>query len=104
MIRRPPRSTLFPYTTLFRSGFLAALARHAAWGFRPHRLTLRRSHSAARRVAAWGLNLPSRSALRLRRGIPARRRPENVGRVAPPGALPCFFKAVIGKDYGSAGR
>src|SRR2546430_12614503 len=25
MIRRPPRSTLFPYTTLFRSGFLRAL-------------------------------------------------------------------------------
>src|SRR2546430_5504368 len=24
MIRRPPRSTLFPYTTLFRSGCLAA--------------------------------------------------------------------------------
>src|SRR2546430_13666936 len=24
MIRRPPRSTLFPYTTLFRSGVLAA--------------------------------------------------------------------------------
>src|SRR3712207_6917995 len=24
MIRRPPRSTLFPYTTLFRSLFLAA--------------------------------------------------------------------------------
>src|SRR5260221_3856772 len=23
MIRRPPRSTLFPYTTLFRSGILA---------------------------------------------------------------------------------
>src|SRR5688572_32469312 len=26
MIRRPPRSTLFPYTTLFRSGALAHLA------------------------------------------------------------------------------
>src|SRR2546422_3725546 len=26
MIRRPPRSTLFPYTTLFRSGFLAGEA------------------------------------------------------------------------------
>src|SRR2546422_11346687 len=26
MIRRPPRSTLFPYTTLFRSHFLAAKA------------------------------------------------------------------------------
>src|SRR5688572_31239405 len=25
MIRRPPRSTLFPYTTLFRSGQLAAV-------------------------------------------------------------------------------
>src|SRR5438067_5055531 len=25
MIRRPPRSTLFPYTTLFRSGFLAGI-------------------------------------------------------------------------------
>src|SRR3712207_7471087 len=24
MIRRPPRSTLFPYTTLFRSAFVAA--------------------------------------------------------------------------------
>src|SRR3712207_9031324 len=29
MIRRPPRSTLFPYTTLFRSG-LSATARVAA--------------------------------------------------------------------------
>src|SRR5947207_12959604 len=25
MIRRPPRSTLFPYTTLFRSGVLSSL-------------------------------------------------------------------------------
>src|SRR2546422_11071099 len=28
MIRRPPRSTLFPYTTLFRSGFAASAAGH----------------------------------------------------------------------------
>src|SRR5438445_6716987 len=28
MIRRPPRSTLFPYTTLFRSGPDAGSARH----------------------------------------------------------------------------
>src|SRR5690349_22769192 len=26
MIRRPPRSTLFPYTTLFRSGYAVAAA------------------------------------------------------------------------------
>ena len=25
MIRRPPRSTLFPYTTLFRSGYMMLL-------------------------------------------------------------------------------
>src|SRR2546422_5924881 len=28
MIRRPPRSTLFPYTTLFRSGFRGGLQLH----------------------------------------------------------------------------
>src|SRR5256885_9626475 len=28
MIRRPPRSTLFPYTTLFRSGLAVAAARN----------------------------------------------------------------------------
>src|SRR3712207_8174143 len=32
MIRRPPRSTLFPYTTLFRSAFAFAVA---AAGFAP---------------------------------------------------------------------
>src|ERR1043165_1099033 len=32
MIRRPPRSTLFPYTTLFRSGALAGRKVAATWG------------------------------------------------------------------------
>src|SRR3712207_7655488 len=35
MIRRPPRSTLFPYTTLFRS--TGALARHRRVGPDPRR-------------------------------------------------------------------
>src|SRR2546426_5104026 len=37
MIRRPPRSTLFPYTTLFRSSLRlrpVRLARRASWRFR----------------------------------------------------------------------
>src|SRR5947209_15502705 len=34
MIRRPPRSTLFPYTTLFRSRGVAAARHH---GLRAHR-------------------------------------------------------------------
>src|SRR3712207_8519792 len=37
MIRRPPRSTLFPYTTLFRSGLLIVVIyttfRHSAFNF-----------------------------------------------------------------------
>src|SRR2546422_5787332 len=36
MIRRPPRSTLFPYTTLFRSDLSADhLARCGAWRVQP---------------------------------------------------------------------
>ena len=31
MIRRPPRSTLFPYTTLFRSGQLESELAENAW-------------------------------------------------------------------------
>src|SRR3712207_7348474 len=39
MIRRPPRSTLFPYTTLFRSPLTAQAARRAPAG-RPERTVL----------------------------------------------------------------
>src|SRR5438309_11088797 len=38
MIRRPPRSTLFPYTTLFRSDFLEPDVAVAARGEQPHEL------------------------------------------------------------------
>src|SRR2546422_10560766 len=31
MIRRPPRSTLFPYTTLFRSGYFSKARDHYAF-------------------------------------------------------------------------
>src|SRR3989454_7550895 len=47
MIRRPPRSTLFPYTTLFRSPG----RRHRASGARARRRLLRRA-PAVRRGAA----------------------------------------------------
>src|SRR5256885_10750253 len=47
MIRRPPRSTLFPYTTLFRSRFFGAAllgddARRLEVGVEPVRLELER--------------------------------------------------------------
>src|SRR5438093_5243127 len=38
MIRRPPRSTLFPYTTLFRSGAARDGGGRARRRRRPHRL------------------------------------------------------------------
>src|ERR1035441_9204392 len=36
MIRRPPRSTLFPYTTLFRSKHQRAKSPHSVFPGRPH--------------------------------------------------------------------
>src|SRR5206468_10956360 len=47
MIRRPPRSTLFPYTTLFRSGVL----QHAALAVVQH-LVGRRLPHVEKRLAA----------------------------------------------------
>src|SRR5260370_11505098 len=45
MIRRPPRSTLFPYTTLFRSDRQLTLAFHVGWTVldHPHVIALERS-------------------------------------------------------------
>src|SRR2546426_6102173 len=41
MIRRPPRSTLFPYTTLFRSHGMLPTSETSAGGARPTRRALR---------------------------------------------------------------
>src|SRR2546425_9387075 len=75
MIRRPPRSTLFPYTTLFRS--LPALRRGRA-GLR-HDLARRLAPSVGRAAPA-----PCRAArapLRAARGAPgAPRRPRGRAR------------------------
>src|SRR2546430_12831715 len=58
MIRRPPRSTLFPYTTLFRSGFgddrtlaRAAARRHAVPARRDGGCAVRDRRRGARRAA-----------------------------------------------------
>src|SRR5215813_9783773 len=49
MIRRPPRSTLFPYTTLFRSAC--------------DKFFTRRHADLAERKAVWGANLAKKEAL-----------------------------------------
>src|SRR2546422_7227946 len=38
MIRRPPRSTLFPYTTLFRSKLGVSLVVEGSWDFSSNRV------------------------------------------------------------------
>src|ERR1051326_7620834 len=64
MIRRPPRSTLFPYTTLFRSRFLPATAAPAAKS-RPGRAPSRfSSASPASALQAPGGALPAEPAHR----------------------------------------
>src|SRR2546430_4170547 len=59
MIRRPPRSTLFPYTTLFRSGCLPQrllrLAQAAAVGPRPGRCGVRGGDRGDPPRVAWDL-------------------------------------------------
>src|SRR2546430_16404428 len=44
MIRRPPRSTLFPYTTLFRSGHGARVDAKTESGWTPWMLAAREGH------------------------------------------------------------
>src|SRR3712207_8939083 len=68
MIRRPPRSTLFPYTTLFRS------ARHgpARAGAEP-RLLLRRARAPlGAPLRALRVGAPARSVARVRAQVPDR--------------------------------
>src|SRR2546427_12272180 len=76
MIRRPPRSTLFPYTTLFRSSSGARRGRGAKWceDFRvvlqsPHASVTGRNQSRVRRKAARA-GAPGGPAPRLRRAYP----------------------------------
>src|SRR5256885_11690320 len=73
MIRRPPRSTLFPYTTLFRSEHARMDLRRA----RPHQRPLRR----VERVDALGGGV-------LAHGIGLRENPARATARAPPHAHP----------------
>src|SRR2546425_13066325 len=67
MIRRPPRSTLFPYTTLFRSLAFACAGvgsglRVEQFPFLDHRCYLRRHHILPARVATadFGQHVPGK--------------------------------------------
>src|SRR3712207_8031061 len=76
MIRRPPRSTLFPYTTLFRS-LLVAVARRGdddrLLGLARRELHPRRGQLHVRRSGGRHGERDRRGAQRRRRGVPADR-------------------------------
>src|SRR5256885_7621446 len=80
MIRRPPRSTLFPYTTLFRSTARAALPTRPSTCDRP-RSTGRPRGTTARRRAADGSRRP--------RPLPPARSEEHTSELQSPCNLVC---------------
>src|SRR3712207_9426151 len=55
MIRRPPRSTLFPYTTLFRSHFAVPHTSDLSWASNPGQSNFQTQGSP---VISWGLIQP----------------------------------------------
>src|SRR5258708_36452464 len=83
MIRRPPRSTLFPYTTLFRAK--AGLIPHTLGGGKRGIFGPRAPGAADGRLASWwGKGLPRRRSVAGLRGRPAtlglRHGPDSYGR------------------------
>src|SRR5947208_5243145 len=74
MIRRPPRSTLFPYTTLFRS------TRSSPW-------KCRSGASAARRARSMSTSI--RAVTRRRRSSPRWRSEEHTSELQSPDHLVC---------------
>src|SRR4051794_41758413 len=80
MIRRPPRSTLFPYTTLFRSGCWAAASEAASASMEPARASL---------AARCGLHPMNMNFPHLPRQPPATRSEEHTSELQSPVHLVC---------------
>src|SRR5256885_4012197 len=97
MIRRPPRSTLFPYTTLFRSGEESRGAgsgrRHAV-----HRVNLpqgpHRRVAAPMRQSDRPAPPPAAALLSVEKGSPADARPHRPRQDTAPADLPVADKRV----------
>src|SRR5256885_6359350 len=88
MIRRPPRSTLFPYTTLFRSRLRRQLSLTLRQRFQPLAPPLRRG--GARQIDVQ-LEMPRLGALQLSVKIPERllRSEEHTSELQSPCNLVC---------------
>src|SRR2546425_9665060 len=94
MIRRPPRSTLFPYTTLFRS-IRAARPAHSsrAWRTTPG--------CCARPIASWPtMSTAASSCPRLRNGSSTTRSEEHTSELQSLAYLVCRLLLEKKKEHG----
>src|SRR2546428_2474979 len=95
MIRRPPRSTLFPYTTLFRSGLAIRIERGlieldvGAWTGRSLKRVSRRPEWRAGQRHPNGLRFPSGEAFTQMQG-------RNASAVARPLERPAGARLLAG--------
>src|SRR2546430_9629789 len=87
MIRRPPRSTLFPYTTLFRSYMDCALRLRELHRFRPDQITDVRCRTAAGPVDRLWEPLAAKQAPR--NGYAAKRSEEHTSELQSQSNLVC---------------
>src|SRR2546425_1818147 len=94
MIRRPPRSTLFPYTTLFRSTAASACASKA---YVTNASAARRSSATSRPPAGW-------RATRTRSSLPnrARRSEEHTSELQSLAYLVCRLLLEKKKNHASS--
>src|SRR5258708_22057248 len=92
MIRRPPRSTLFPYTTLFRSDFAVANQWEASFFYH---------NDSPNRGAFLGLHLRlplQPQGLAVRQGHPNPRSEEHTSELQSPDHLVCRLLLVKKKN------
>src|SRR5256885_6710639 len=95
MIRRPPRSTLFPYTTLFRSVSTGAPARASTLLLGERQRPCRLDHDLPTR---------DRTAIDERRGAGTRRSEEHTSELQSPCNLVCRLLLVKKKTPQQAKR
>src|SRR3712207_9221573 len=107
MIRRPPRSTLFPYTTLFRSlgsprgvsgGELARRAYQQAWVFGARFAFMQRATHLARARDGVVVELNTGGVALGRGALPATRAGSR-----PPGGAPLEALRGAGVSFGAPG-
>src|SRR5258708_15444758 len=88
MIRRPPRSTLFPYTTLFRSYIMDVNAAAVAAAFRAARVR-RMIHGHTHRPGVHQLEIDGAPAQRIVLGAWYERSEEHTSELQSPDHLVC---------------